>query len=55
MREWLTQKTEEPKSNKGNFTFPTQTENVILGVLEIFASWDIFWPEGIETFCLLGY
>ena len=26
---WLTQKTEEPKSNKGNFTFPTHTVNVI--------------------------
>ena len=26
---WLTQKTEEPKSNKGNFTFPKHTVNVI--------------------------
>ena len=26
---WLTQKTDEPKSNKGNFTFPTYTVNVI--------------------------
>ena len=25
----LTQKTEESKRNKGNFTFPTQTVNVI--------------------------
>ena len=26
---WLTQKTEDPKSNKGNFTFPPDTVNVI--------------------------
>ena len=26
---WLTQKTEELKSNKGNFTFPTQRVNMI--------------------------
>ena len=26
---WLTQRTEDPKSNKGNFTFPTHTVNVI--------------------------
>ena len=26
---WLTQKTEDPKSNKGNLTFPTYTVNVI--------------------------
>ena len=26
---WLTQKTEDRKSNKGNLTFPTQTVNVI--------------------------
>ena len=25
---WLTQKTEDPKSNKGNLTFPTQIVNV---------------------------
>ena len=24
---WLTQKTEEPKFNKGSFTFPPQTVN----------------------------
>ena len=27
--EWLTQKTEDSKSNKGNLTFPTHTVNVI--------------------------
>ena len=27
--EWLTQNTEDWKSNKGNLTFPTQTVNVI--------------------------
>ena len=27
--EWLTQKTENPKSNKGNLTFPTHLVNVI--------------------------
>ena len=27
--EWLTQMTEDPKSNKGNLTFPTNTVNVI--------------------------
>ena len=26
---WLTEKTEEKKSNKGNFTFPTYRVNVI--------------------------
>ena len=26
---WLTQKTEEPKGNKGNFIFPTDRVNVI--------------------------
>ena len=26
---WLVQKTEDPKSNKGNLTFPTHTVNVI--------------------------
>ena len=26
---WLTQKSEEPKSNKGNFTFPIHTVNII--------------------------
>ena len=26
---WLIQKTEDPKSNKGNLTFPTQTVTVI--------------------------
>ena len=26
---WLTQKTEDPKSNKGNLTFPPHTINVI--------------------------
>ena len=26
---WLTQKTEEPKSNKGNLTFPSHTVNII--------------------------
>ena len=26
---WLTQKTEDPKSNTGNFTFPSHTLNVI--------------------------
>ena len=26
---WLTQKTEEPKGNIGNFTFPTHRVNVI--------------------------
>ena len=26
---WLTQKTEESKHNKGNFTFPTHTVNVL--------------------------
>ena len=26
---WLTQKTEDPKSNKGNLTFPQHTVNVI--------------------------
>ena len=26
---WLTQNTEDPKSNKGNLTFPTHTVNVI--------------------------
>ena len=26
---WLTQKSEEPKSNKGNFTFPSNTVNMI--------------------------
>ena len=26
---WLTQKTEEPKSNKRNFTFPMHIVNVI--------------------------
>ena len=26
---WLTQKTEELKSNKGNFTFPTHRINMI--------------------------
>ena len=26
---WLTQKTEEPKSNKGNLTFPSHTVNMI--------------------------
>ena len=26
---WLTQKTEEPKSNKGNLTFPSYTVNMI--------------------------
>ena len=26
--EWLTQNTEDPKSNKGNLTFPTDTVNV---------------------------
>ena len=25
---WLTQKTEEPKSNKGNLTFPSHTVNM---------------------------
>ena len=24
--EWLTQNTEDPKSNKGNLTFPTHTQ-----------------------------
>ena len=27
--EWLTQYTEDPKSNKGNLTFPTHAVNVI--------------------------
>ena len=27
--EWLTQKTEDPKSNKWNLTFPPHTVNVI--------------------------
>ena len=27
--EWLTQKTENPKGNKGNLTFPRHTLNVI--------------------------
>ena len=27
--EWLTQNTEDTKSNKGNLTFPTHTVNVI--------------------------
>ena len=27
--EWLTQNTEDLKSNKGNFTFPPHTVNVI--------------------------
>ena len=27
--EWLTQKTEDPKSNKENLTFPPHTVNVI--------------------------
>ena len=27
--EWLTQNTEDQKSNKGNLTFPTHTVNVI--------------------------
>ena len=27
--EWLTQKIEEPKCNKGNFTFPPHTVNAI--------------------------
>ena len=27
--EWVTQKTEDPKSNKGNLTFPTHAVNVI--------------------------
>ena len=27
--EWLTQNTEDSKSNKGNLTFPTHTVNVI--------------------------
>ena len=27
--EWLTQNTEDPKSNKGNLTFQTHTVNVI--------------------------
>ena len=27
--EWLTQNTEDLKSNKGNLTFPTHTVNVI--------------------------
>ena len=27
--EWLTQKTEDPKRNKGNITFPSHTVNVI--------------------------
>ena len=26
---WLIQKTEDPKSNKGNLTFPTHTVNMI--------------------------
>ena len=26
---WVTQKTEEPKDNKGNFTFPIHRVNVI--------------------------
>ena len=26
---WLTQKTEQPKSNKGNLTFPSHTVNMI--------------------------
>ena len=26
---WLSQKTEEPKGNRGKFTFPTQKVNVI--------------------------
>ena len=26
---WLTQKTEDPKSNKGNLSFPPHTVNVI--------------------------
>ena len=26
---WLTQNTEDPKSNKGNLTFPPHTVNVI--------------------------
>ena len=26
---WLTQKTEEPKHNKGNLTFPSHTVNMI--------------------------
>ena len=26
---WLTEKTEQPKSNKGNFTFPSHTVNMI--------------------------
>ena len=26
--EWLTQKTEDPKSNKGNLTFPPHIVNV---------------------------
>ena len=26
---WLTQKTEEPKSNKGNLTFPSHAVNMI--------------------------
>ena len=26
---WLTQKPEEPKSNKGNLTFPSHTVNMI--------------------------
>ena len=26
---WLTQKTEDPKSNKGNLTFPPHTVNMI--------------------------
>ena len=27
--EWLTQSTEDPKSNKGNLAFPKHTVNVI--------------------------
>ena len=27
--EWLTQNTEDPKSNEGNLNFPTHTLNVI--------------------------
>ena len=26
---WLTRKTEDPRSNKGNLTFPSHTVNVI--------------------------
>ena len=46
---WLTQKTEDPKSNKGNLTFTTHTVNVIELNFKVIKKWQPPVPISTST------